>query len=198
MYSVLHSVLIFHTTSSPLTLDVKNWFRQTRTSARWGSFHPRKFANSRFQRSFRFSDVPHPTLLIFVTRFSPLTFDVKNWSRHKWISPGVGSLGSISKNAWRYFPRVALESESIPLKLNIWHCIVSPVYFGYRIYSINRPERLLYLWTLRVGSYLRWALIRGWALIKYSPFLASAVCLFCNKTVNGNNKTRRCNKARFL
>ena len=52
----------------------------------------------------------------------------------------------------------------------------------YRIYSINRPERLLNFWTLKMGAYLRWALIRGCALIKFSPFLASKVCLFCNKT----------------
>ena len=49
-----------------------------------------------------------------------------------------------------------------------------------------------------MGAYLRWALIRGWALIKFSPFSTSVVCIFCNKTVNGNNKTRRCNKATFL
>ena len=48
----------------------------------------------------------------------------------------------------------------------------------YRIYLINRPGRLLNFWTLRVGAYLRWALIRGWALIKFSPFSASEVFLF--------------------
>ena len=68
----------------------------------------------------------------------------------------------------------------------------------YRIYLINRPGRLLNFWTLRVGAYSRWVLIRGWALIKFSPFSRSVICIFCNKTVNGNNKTRRCNKARFL
>ena len=68
----------------------------------------------------------------------------------------------------------------------------------YRIYSINRPGRLLNFQTLRVGAYSRWALIRGWALIKFSSFSASKVCLFCNKTINANNKTRRSNKARFL
>ena len=52
----------------------------------------------------------------------------------------------------------------------------------YRIYSINLPERLLNFWTLKMGAYLRWALIRGCALIKFSPFSASKVCLFCNKT----------------
>ena len=68
----------------------------------------------------------------------------------------------------------------------------------YRIYSINRPGRLLNFWTLRVGAYSRWALIRSWALIKFSAFSASVVCLFCNKTINGNDKTQRCNKAKFL
>ena len=38
---------------------------------------------------------------------------------------------------------------------------------AYRIYSINRPGRLLNFWTLRVGTYSRWALIRGWALINF-------------------------------
>ena len=49
-----------------------------------------------------------------------------------------------------------------------------------------------------MGAYSRWALIRGWALIKFSLFSASEVCLFCNKTINANNKTRRSNKERFL
>ena len=68
----------------------------------------------------------------------------------------------------------------------------------YHIYSINRPGHLSNFWTLRVGAYSRWALIQGWALIKFSTFSASVVCLFCNKTINANNKTRRGNKARFL
>ena len=67
----------------------------------------------------------------------------------------------------------------------------------FRIYSINRPGRLLNFWTLRVGAYSRWAFIRGWALIKFSPFSESEVCLFCNKTINANDKTRRSNKAGF-
>ena len=50
-------------------------------------------------------------------------------------------------------------------------CVVSdPNNCRYRIYSINRPGRLLNFWTSRVGAYSRWALIRGWALIKFSPF----------------------------
>ena len=69
---------------------------------------------------------------------------------------------------------------------------------SYRIYSINRPRRLLNFWTLVVGAYSSWALIRGWALIKFLPVSVSVVCLFCNNTINGNNKKRRCNKARFL
>ena len=68
----------------------------------------------------------------------------------------------------------------------------------YRIYWNNHPGRLLNFWTFRVGAYSRWVLIRGWALIKFAPFSASVVCLFCNNTINGSNKTRRCNKERFL
>ena len=48
-----------------------------------------------------------------------------------------------------------------------------------------------------MGAYSRWALIRGWALIKFSPISASVVCLFCCKAINANNKTPRSNKARF-
>ena len=43
----------------------------------------------------------------------------------------------------------------------------TPRLFNYRIYSIKRPGRLLNFWTLRVGAYSRWTLIRGWALIKF-------------------------------
>ena len=49
----------------------------------------------------------------------------------------------------------------------------------YRIYSINRPGRLLNFWTLRVGAYSRWALIRGWALIRINTVV-----------VQQQNKTR--------
>ena len=49
-----------------------------------------------------------------------------------------------------------------------------------------------------MGAYSRWVLIRGWALIKFSPFSTSVVCIFCKKTVSSNNKTERCNKTRFL
>ncbi len=53
----------------------------------------------------------------------------------------------------------------------------------YRIYSIKRPGRLLNFWTLRVGAYSRWALNRGWALIKFSPFLASSKFSFQENNV---------------
>ena len=85
----------------------------------------------------------------------------------------------------------------------LYSCFACSRFWGrikniYCIYSINRPRRLLNFWSLRVGAYSRWALIRGWALIKFSSFWASVVCLFYNKTIDGNNETRRCNKAKFL
>ena len=52
---------------------------------------------------------------------------------------------------------------------------------SYRIYSINRPGRLLNFWTLRVGAYSRWALIRDLALIKFSPFSAVKYVYFATK-----------------
>ena len=32
-----------------------------------------------------------------------------------------------------------------------------------------------------MGAYSRSVLIQGWALVKFSPFSASVVCLFCSK-----------------
>ena len=52
---------------------------------------------------------------------------------------------------------------------------------SYRIYLINRPGRLLNFWTLRVGTYSRWALIRGWVLIKFSPFQQVKYVYFAKK-----------------
>ena len=74
----------------------------------------------------------------------------------------------------------------------------------YRIYSINRPGRLLNFWTLRVGAYSRWALIRGWTLIintliiNFHHFQQVKYVYFATKQQKANNKTRRSNKARFL
>ena len=36
------------------------------------------------------------------------------------------------------------------------HCASKILLVLYRIYSINRPGRLLNFWTLRVGAYSRW------------------------------------------
>ena len=71
-------------------------------------------------------------------------------------------------------------------RVRIWPSTAERLIFLYRIYSSNRPGRLLNFWTLRVGTY------SGWALIKFSSFSASEVL------INANNKTRRSNKARFL
>ena len=87
---------------------------------------------------------------------------------------------------------LALESECYQ-QTHLGCCCQIPYLF-----DNNRPGQLLNFWTLEVGAYSRWALIRGWVLIKFSPFSASEVCLFCNKTINATNKMRRSNKARFL
>ena len=51
--------------------------------------------------------------------------------------------------------------------------IADDVILACRIYSIKRPGRLFNFWTFLVGAYSRWELIRGWALIKFSPFSVS-------------------------
>ena len=51
----------------------------------------------------------------------------------------------------------------------------------YRIYSINRPGRLLNFWTLRVGAYLRWALIRGGRLLNFHHFQQVKYVYFATK-----------------
>ena len=45
----------------------------------------------------------------------------------------------------------------------------------YRIYSINRPGRLLNFWILRMGAYSRWALIRGWSLTRINTVLQESI-----------------------
>ena len=106
------------------------------------------------------------------------------------------------RNHWWYFRFYWVRAMEIHIFKHTTVCapFVKPVQqiITLLLYSMNRSGRLLnYFWIFRVGDYSRWALIRGWVLIK-SPFSASVVCLFCNKTINGNNKTRRCNKTEFL
>ena len=67
-----------------------------------------------------------------------------------------------------------LATFSTPVLTDLGMC-------AYRIYSINRPGRLLNFWILRVGAYSRWAFIRGWALTKFSPFSTSVVVYFTTK-----------------
>ena len=64
----------------------------------------------------------------------------------------------------------------------------------YRIYSINRPGRLLNFWTLRVGAYSRWALIRGWALIRINTVFEDEriFCTFVDISFTpAKNETRK-------
>ena len=58
-------------------------------------------------------------------------------------------------------------------------------YPTYRIYSINRPRCLLNFCTLRVGAYSRWA------LIKFSSFSGSVVCLFCMVITKSEDVTKQ-------
>ena len=107
------------------------------------------------------------------------------------------TLSNVGKCFWSWIVKDCIKVKEKKRKLLSYVPVLDKTWI-YRIYSIKRPGRLLNFWTLRVGAYSRWALIRGWALIIISPFSASVVCLFCNKTINANNKTRRSNKARFL
>ena len=80
-------------------------------------------------------------------------------------------------------------SGDFTFRINILNLISTPhkhsflliLLMYYRIYSINRPGRLLNFLTLRVDAYSRWAFIRGWALIKFSPFSESVVVYFATK-----------------
>ena len=63
------------------------------------------------------------------------------------------------------------------------HTVSTYVGCKYGIYSIKRSGRLFNFWTFRVGTFSRWALIQGWALIKFSP-VSAIKSLFCNKTIN--------------
>ena len=63
-----------------------------------------------------------------------------------------------------------------------------------RKYSFGRPGRSIKFWALIKGAYSRRALVRGWALIKFSLFSASSKSNLKKKTVN-NNKTWRCTTA---
>ena len=139
---------------------------------------------------------------------------VEGWGMKKWSSslhrpwgrelflylPNLLDIKQIDKNNINKWNKLKVRHFVRALFTNIsgisWNAFVWFAKLVYRIYSINRPGRLLNFWTLRGGAYSRWALIRGWALIKFSSFSASEVCLFCNKTMNDNSKTRRSNKAR--
>ena len=68
----------------------------------------------------------------------------------------------------------------------------------YRIYLINHPGYLLNFGTLRMSVYWRWALIRSWVRIKIFTIFSNSSMFILQQTINGNNKTRRCNKARLM
>ena len=51
---------------------------------------------------------------------------------------------------------------------NVFSCVKKSI-FTYRIYSINRPGRLLNFWTLRVGAYSRWAVIQTYCVNNKQP-----------------------------
>ena len=56
----------------------------------------------------------------------------------------------------------------------------------------TKLDQLVAKWLLRKKINLEgcreWVLIRGWAIIEFSPFSASGKFILCNKTLN-NNKT---------
>ena len=132
----------------------------------------------------------NPELLVLLSKFwrtwTKFISNIKHWVKYEFSRCGILNCRINSCISWT-------QGEAEPLSFSwFWKIKIKLYGHSYRIYSINRPGRLLNFWALRVGAYSRWA------LIKFSPFSASEVCLFCNKTINANNKTRISNKARFL
>ena len=60
---------------------------------------------------------------------------------------------------------------------NLQPAILRKNIYKYRIYSINRPRRLLTFSAFRMGAYSRWALIQDWALIRINTVPARRRCL---------------------
>ena len=66
--------------------------------------------------------------------------------------------------------------------MSVKHQTLHPNLDRSSIYSINRSGRLLNFWTLRVGPYSRWALIRGWArLLNFHYFQQVKYVYFVTK-----------------
>ena len=68
----------------------------------------------------------------------------------------------------------------------------------YRIFSINRPGRLLHFWTLRVALIRGGRLFEAGRLLNFLHFQQVKYVYFATEQQKANNKTRRSNKARFL
>ena len=66
------------------------------------------------------------------------------------------------KQKWSCLLARTPRSYSLYFDLNIWfrNCKVTGTF------EKRAPGRLFSFWTLRVGTYSRWAQIRGWALIR--------------------------------
>ena len=99
---------------------------------------------------------------------------------HRFARPfGPASIVTLTSKA--YFRRIHRKHPSITilisahqfalhLQADFWQRAFIHLVL-YRIYLINRPGRLLNFWTLRVGAYSRWALIRGRAPLRGSLLL---------------------------
>ena len=112
----------------------------------------------------------------------------------KWYLKIKNDVNYISGRVGGIFSGEEDQIEIKPHRLITWAPSLTSgyKYNKYRIYSVNHAEHLLSFSTFRVGTYSIWALI--WAI-----FSKCSMVLFCNKTINDNNKTWRCSnwKARF-
>ena len=70
-----------------------------------------------------------------------------------------------------HVPHYVTSSATAKIRTKTLRSVFDGLYRSYRIYSINRPGRLLNFWTLRVGAYSRWALIRGGRLFEAGRLL---------------------------
>ncbi len=156
------------TLKSKQLLPMAAFFPKTENSA---NFTPHK---ERFNRVFQpIETLDHPCDVTLVFE------DGKEFKAHKDVlseaSPFFEKLlNSDMKESKEGVVRLEMFNESV---------MAAALEFIYRIYSIKRPGRLLNFWTSRVGAYSRWALIRGWALIKFSPFVASSTFILQENNV---------------
>ena len=108
------------------------------------------------------------------------------------VAANAHHISSVNKGRIRlfkfFFSKIMFQNWGCGLNMSAGYTrVFMYINFHLAIFTNLAAWALIKFWSLSMGTYWRWALIRGWRLLNFHHF-GQVESLFCKKTINNGPK----------